>query len=135
MLLLPEYTDMHGLLFTKTQFAGIETHVEIIHLLIYLKKKYFKKLKIIDEGGYYPKKNLEMLTERLGVINFAISTIQDIFDNTEFNGSPDDMIEKVQEALSRSIKGAEVKIIRIEDFDGTIDEDINQKDLMDDDVF
>ena len=135
MLLLPEYTNMHGLLFTKTQFAGIETHVEIIHLLIYLKKKYFKNLKIIDEGGYYPKKNIEMLTERLGVINFAISTIQDIFENTEFNGSPDDMIEKVQEALSRSIKGAEVKIIRIEDFDGTNDEDINQKDLMDDDVF
>ena len=135
MLLLPEHTDMHNFLFTKTQFAGIETHVEIIHLLIYLKKKYFKKLKILDDGGYYPKQNLETLTERFGVINFAISTIQDIFDNTEFNGSPDDMIEQVQEALSRSIKGAEVKIIRIEDFDRTIDDNINQNDLMNDDVF
>lgn len=136
MLLLPECPDTHGLLFTKTQFAGIETHVEIIHLLLYLRKKYFKKLKIIDEGGYYPRKNIKMLTERVEVIDFAISTIQDILDNTEFHGSPEEMIEHVQEALARSMKGAQVKIIRIEDFASDRDDTDAEKGWTnDEDIF
>ncbi len=48
--------------FTKTQFAGIELHKIIIHLLRYVSKKYFKKFSLTDEG-YYWETNNEKLSE------------------------------------------------------------------------
>ena len=55
------------MLFTKTQYAGIETHKLIIHLLKYLDKKYLNDFKVIDEGEYWEtgdEKLLEDIFER-----------------------------------------------------------------------
>ena len=41
------------MLFVKTQFAGVEIHKLIVHLLKYLEKKYFVDFKVSDEGGYW----------------------------------------------------------------------------------
>ncbi len=38
------------MLWTKTQFAGAQTHKVIVHLLKYLSKKYFSEFKVTDEG-------------------------------------------------------------------------------------
>jgi hypothetical protein len=101
--------------FTKTQFAGLETHMEIIHLLQYLKKKYFKKLSISDEGGYYPGHNRELLESRMGFLKNAISTISDIFEHSEFGGkSTDEIVDHLQDALTRSFKDLNIQILRIE---------------------
>lgn len=100
--------------FVKTQFSGIETHVKIINLLVYLKKKYFKVLHITDEGGYYPKKDLEALSGRMAFIGNAIETIRDVFENAEFDGSPEEVMNQMREALSRSLKGAQVRIIKFQ---------------------
>jgi hypothetical protein len=101
-------------IFVKTQFSGIETHIKIINLLTYLKKKYFKVMHITDEGGYYPKQNLEALTGRMQFIGNAIDTIRDVFENVEFDGSPEEVMDKMREALSRSLKGAQVRIIKFQ---------------------
>jgi hypothetical protein len=101
-------------IFVKTQFSGIETHVKIINLLTYLKKKYFKVLHITDEGGYYPKKNLDALSERMEFIGNAIDTIRDVFENAEFDGSPEEVMNQMREALSRSLKGAQIRIIKFQ---------------------
>ncbi len=100
--------------FVKTQFSGIETHVKVINLLVYLRKKYFKVLKIEDEGGYYPNKNLEALSGRMEFIGNAIDTIRDVFENAEFDGSPEEVIDKMRDALQRSLKGAQVRIIKFQ---------------------
>lgn len=39
--------------FTKTQYAGIEIHKIIIHLLKHISKKYLRNFKVIDEGEYW----------------------------------------------------------------------------------
>lgn len=101
-------------IFVKTQFAGIETHIKIINLLVYLKKKYFKVLHITDEGGYYPKKNREALSGRMEFIGNAIDTIRDVFENAEFDGSPEEVMNQMRDALSRSLKGAQVRIIKFQ---------------------
>ncbi|MEM1223873.1 MAG: hypothetical protein AAGH40_14065 [Verrucomicrobiota bacterium] len=49
---------------SKTQFAGIETHVWIIGLLRYLKKCYLGNLEVSDEGGYWETENMEKLREK-----------------------------------------------------------------------
>jgi hypothetical protein len=101
--------------FTKTQFAGAEIHMEIIHLLTYLKKKYFKKMTISDEGGYYPDNNQELLQNRIGFLNNAMNTISDIFEHSELGGkSPDQIVDHLQDALTRSFKDLNIQIMRIE---------------------
>lgn len=51
------------LLWVKTQFAGAETHKLLVHLLKYLAKKYFVKLKVTDEGHYWETGDEQLLEE------------------------------------------------------------------------
>jgi len=60
--------------FTKTQFAGAETHMLLCKLLHYLEKKYFAELEVIDEGDYYYKGDASALAEKLAFLNFIIAT-------------------------------------------------------------
>lgn len=118
--------------FVKTQFAGIETHIKIINLLVYLKKKYFKILHINDEGGYYPKKDRDALSGRMTFIGNAIDTVRDVFENAEFDGSPEEVMNQMREALSRSLKGAQVRIIKFQM--GESPEEIPPKKESNDDI-
>jgi hypothetical protein len=45
----------------KTQFAGMEVHAVVIHLLRYLSKKYFINFKVDDEGHYWETRDMEVL--------------------------------------------------------------------------
>ncbi len=102
--------------FVKTQFAGMDTHVRIINLMAYLKKKYFKKFEIHDDGGYYPDMNIEELQSRMDYLNNAIATVHDVFENININNAktPDDFIDDIRDALSASFKGANIQIIKID---------------------
>ncbi len=40
-------------LFTKTQYAGVETHMALIRLLKYLSQKYFERFVLHDESQYW----------------------------------------------------------------------------------
>lgn len=100
-------------IFVKTQFAGIEAHIKVINLLLYLRKKYFNKMIIRDDGGYYPAKDIEKLTLRMDTINNAIATLNDVFEHSEFKGTPDEIMNQVQDALNRSLKDVKIHVIRM----------------------
>jgi hypothetical protein len=100
--------------FTKTQFAGVEAHIKTVKLLVYLKNKYFKNFSIRDDGGYYPDGDLETLQKRMGFIDNAIETLNDIFENTNFEGNPDEVMGQIQDAISQSFKDISIKIIRLD---------------------
>jgi hypothetical protein len=51
------------MLSTKTQYAGIEIHKLIIHLLKYIEGKYLKDLKVLDEGHYWETGDEKLLEE------------------------------------------------------------------------
>jgi hypothetical protein len=99
---------------TKTQFAGVETHIKLVKLMSYLGNKYFKKFELEDDGGYYPDENLEQLQKRMGVIDNAIGTIEDLLENGNFEGSPDEVMQQIQDALSRSFKDVDIKVMKID---------------------
>jgi hypothetical protein len=103
--------------FAKTQFAGVEIHIQLVNLLDYLGKKYFKKFELKDDGGYYPKKDKGKLEERMDIINHAIGTIEDIFENSNFDGSPEEVIDQIQDAISRSLKGVDIRVIKMNNED------------------
>jgi hypothetical protein len=100
--------------FTKTQFAGVEAHIKTVKLLVYLKNKYFKNFSIRDDGGYYPDGDSETLQKRMGFIDNAIETLNDIFENANFEGNPDEVMGKIQDAISQSFKDISIKIIRLD---------------------
>jgi hypothetical protein len=102
--------------FAKTQFAGTETHIRLINLMTYLKQKYFKKLEIQDGGGYYPDNNKEELQNRMDQLNNAIATVHDVFENMKIDNSknPDDVINDIKNALSASLKGVKIQIIKVD---------------------
>jgi len=51
------------MLSTKTQYAGIEIHKLIIHLLKYLEVKYLQELKVMDEGYYWETGDEKLLAD------------------------------------------------------------------------
>lgn len=67
------------MLAVKTQYAGIEAHKLIIHLLKYLSKKYFTNFKLEDEGHYWEtgdekllKKNFKRYNDLLYNVSYAL---------------------------------------------------------------
>ena len=51
------------MLSVKTQFAGVEVHKFVIHLLKYLNQKYFSEFNVHDEGEYWETANEKLLDE------------------------------------------------------------------------
>ncbi len=100
--------------FTKTQFAGAEAHVKTVKLLVYLKTKYFKNFTLRDDGGYYPDGDIETLEKRMGFIGTAIETLNDIFENANFEGDPDEVMGQIQDAISQSFKDISIKVMRLD---------------------
>lgn len=96
-----------------THAVGIEGHIQLINLLLYLRKKYFKTLEIEDQGGYYPKENREVLAERFAVVTHTMGTIRDLMENIELKGEPADIAAQIQDAITRSLKGVEVRVVSV----------------------
>lgn len=93
-----------------THPAGIEKHIQLINLLLYLRKKYFKTLEIEDQGGYYPKENKDELAARFATVTNTMGTIRDLMENIELKGEPSDIAAQIQDAISRSLKGKGVEV-------------------------
>jgi len=51
------------MLSTKTQYAGIDIHKLIIHLLKYLEGKYLQQLTVMDEGHYWETGDEKLLAD------------------------------------------------------------------------
>ncbi|MEX0812346.1 MAG: hypothetical protein WD048_09020 [Chitinophagales bacterium] len=69
------------MLSVKTQYAGIETHKIIIHLLKYLNKKYFSEFKVTDEGQYWETGDEERLKEVFARYNKLIDQFASSVEN------------------------------------------------------
>jgi hypothetical protein len=59
----------------KTQYAGPETHIGIIGLLAYLKKRHLPDLEVQDEGEYWETGNLEILKEKMDLVGEKIAAV------------------------------------------------------------
>lgn len=95
----------------STQEMGQVVHIQLVKLLRYLKKKYFKKLEIRDSGGYYPRNNSTELSRRWDFMDQTLATINDIMEHTNFDGkTPNEVAETLQDALSRSLKDISVQL-------------------------
>ena len=63
--------DLYIQEFTKTQFAGVETHLSVLELLKAI-EPFFRNLTVEDEGEYWETRNTQLLAEHLSRSQKAI---------------------------------------------------------------
>jgi len=61
-------------LFTKTQYAGIEIHKLVIHILKHISQKYLSEFSLIDEGEYWETGDEILLQKNFDKYNFLIDS-------------------------------------------------------------
>lgn len=98
-----DYTDLETArwLSVKTQMAGAETHIAILKLFKYLKKKYISNLEISDDGGYWESNDQEALEEKFAQLNMAIDMITSALTNLPINSEDDtkSIVRKIEDLL------------------------------------
>lgn len=106
-----EAEDLLHSLFTKTQYAGIEMHKKIVHLLKYLSAKYFDEFSVIDEGGYWETGDGKVLEENFNkyhsILNAFTSQLKDL--PVQYDESPDELVNRIVQLLKNNpnFKGLE----------------------------
>jgi hypothetical protein len=63
--------DLYVQEYTKTQFAGLETHFKVVELLTGL-MPFFRNLRVQDEGEYWETRNVQMLTGHMKAVQNVI---------------------------------------------------------------
>ena len=86
--------------FFKTQFAGVELHIQLVKMLKFLYQKYFDEWECTDDAKYYETGDLKELERQMGVINRGLAALNDAF---EINGDKlyktDDIINLVKDVF------------------------------------
>ena len=92
---------------TKTQYAAIETHVWIIGLLRYLKRRYIEDLEVSDEGEYWDDEDLDKLREKRQFLQNMISQMGAGLSEAEplpKDASLETIIERIESIAKRISK-------------------------------
>ena len=92
-----DYQKYLYMLAVKTQYAGIQIHMLLIHLFKYLSEKYFLNFKMFDEGKYWETSDENVLKEMFSRYNILIDTVRESLQN--FPAKPGESIEALCERL------------------------------------
>lgn len=89
---------------TKTQFAPLETHITVVKLLEYLKKRYIHNLEVHDDGGYWETGDIDELKCRRDSINRGIDMLEDALSEIPSKNMKDKSPEEIAEMIERIFK-------------------------------
>jgi hypothetical protein len=84
------------MLSTKTQYAGIKTHMLIILLLKYLSNKYVQTFQLTDEGRYWETGDEKLLEDSFKRYNDLLNSVSDALETFPVKTG-----ETMEEYLSR----------------------------------
>jgi len=106
---VPIVDSVVELCYCKTQFSSPSTHISIIKFLEFLKKNYFKKMEIVDEGGYLPDHDTEELIYRMDMVDKGMDVLElalhetDILKPGEITENADKLENKIERILMDAI--------------------------------
>jgi hypothetical protein len=89
-------------LFTKTQYAGAETHIALINLLHYLKEQYFERLEVHDESGFWESNDEVKCRETFARHAFMLNEVGNALDELVFD--PEASQESVMEMIGKMLE-------------------------------
>lgn len=87
---------------TKTQYAGIDTHLTVLKMLQYLKDKYFSFFELSDEGMYWETKDIEVLKSQFAKYDFIVNSMRDALK--DFKALPGETAESLADRLEELLK-------------------------------
>ena len=95
---------------TKTQYAGIDTHLTILKLLQYFKDKYFSFFELSDEGMYWETKNEEILKTQFAKYDFIVHSVRNaLHDFKALPGeTPESLADRLEELLKKKFGEGEL---------------------------
>ena len=99
----------------KTQFAPVEIHIAVIKLLKYLKKKYIRNLKVLDEGLYWDTGDEKVLAEKISFLNKMMDKLEGLLNevNTDENDTAETYLLKLEKLLKEKFGDkVDIKTIR-----------------------
>ena len=98
----PEESDYY--LFVKTQFAGADTHLALMKLMIHLQQKYFAKLEVQDEGRYWETRDENILRQSFHTYEVLFEKVANALSQIESDPdeSPDSIADKIEQRLKES---------------------------------
>ncbi len=67
--------EMRKWIFTKTQYAGVFTHMAIIKFFRYLRMKYFEEFELQDESKYWETYDMPVELNRFGVVDIEFDPL------------------------------------------------------------
>jgi hypothetical protein len=100
-------------LFTKTQYAGAESHMAIIQLLRHLSQKYFSRFELHDESNFWETGDENECRKRFGEYNRLMDMVGNTLDNMNIHPgeTQESVIKRIKKVFSQ--KGFQIKITKI----------------------
>lgn len=94
--------EAQSFVFTKTQYAGVETHMAIIRFLRYLSEKYFAQFELHDESEYWETRDEDHCRRIFAKYDKLMGMVGDALDNMDIdsNESQESVMEKIEQLLS-----------------------------------
>ncbi|HQW26594.1 MAG TPA: hypothetical protein PLV75_11560 [Saprospiraceae bacterium] len=94
--------EKHKRIFTKTQYAGVDTHMAIIKFFRYLRMRYFEDFELRDDSQYWETNDISVCLKNFGVIDQDLYGLPGIFESLEDDeedGDDDSAADRMDEAL------------------------------------
>lgn len=102
---------------TKTQYAGIDVHIKLVHLLEYVGKKYMREWRLEDDSGYLKHRDRDRALEVFHLVGDAINALTEAFDTIdipdEIKNDENKVIAMIEDRIKTYLPGAE--IMRVEE--------------------
>jgi hypothetical protein len=91
---------------TKTQYAGEDIHIALVHLLKYLEKKYFSYVEVSDEGEYWETMDKAVLHKRFEVYNGLMNMVASVLETAEWTptNNPHEIATQLEDLLKNRFK-------------------------------
>lgn len=100
-------------LFTKTHFAGPETHIATCKLLRHLAGKYFSDFSVRDESNYYHSEDKAELAQRFADYDSAYSSVTNALEGAGLEKA--NSVEELMDLIAKVLPDAEIRYIEDEE--------------------
>ena len=95
-------------LFIKTQFAPVDTHIALIKIFRYLKRKYFQFFEVNDEGRYWETGDEKLLKEKIAFLAQKMDAVSQAFENSYLELEPGDSDLDILAKLDKILRDADL---------------------------
>jgi hypothetical protein len=93
----------------KTQFSNPDTHIWVIGLLKYLKKKYISNLEVSDEGEYWETGDRKELERRMNFIKEKIDSLSASLSSENMGDMSNISADEIADRIEQMFKNDENK--------------------------